>query len=71
MAKRRAKSLNDLSNQLRRIQSLARQRDYYVRVGLNNDQRSEESIARLRAAGMTNEEIGIGGGNGRYALTTG
>lgn len=48
-----------------------RQRDYYVRVGMNNDQRSPEAIARLRALGMTDAEIGVGGGNGRYALTTG
>lgn len=46
-----------------------RQRDYLVRVGLNNDQRSEESIQRLRDMGLTDEEIGIG--NSGRALTTG
>lgn len=46
-----------------------RKRDYDVRVGLNNDARSAEAIQRLRDAGLSDAEIGIGAG-GR-ALATG
>ena len=48
-----------------------RKRDYDVRVGLNNDQRSPEAIARLRAAGLSDAEIGIGSNRGGRALATG
>ena len=47
-----------------------RQRDYYVRVGLNNDQRSPEAMQRLRdtyrSMGMSEAEINaeLGGGRG-------
>lgn len=50
-----------------------RQRDYYVRVGLNNDKRSPEALARLeatlRANGASEDEITAltGRGNGNPA----
>lgn len=51
-----------------------RQRDYLVRVGLNNDERSPEAIQRLRNLGLTDDEIGVGGGGaggGWRGLATG
>lgn len=48
-----------------------RKRDYDVRVGLNNDARSPEAIARLRSMGLSDAEIGIGSSRGGRALATG